>query len=324
MTSSMRAIALEKYGSLDRFAPLTLPVPEPGRSEVRVRVHASALNPADFKVALGEVKFLHARNFPMVLGYDFSGIVEAVGPETAGLEVGAAVFGFLPYGPFNRRGAFAETLIARADEIAVKPPSVSHVQAAAAATPALTALQAIRDVGRLPASGGHVLVTGVSGGVGSSAVAVARRLGASVVAVGSGPGLELAKRLGAGTLIDRKRQDVFTEARGPFDVVLDAAAAFRWKQWKKALKPGGTFVTTLPSAAFVADKLASVLSSSRVGFVGVKSRPADLQKVGEWLASGLEIPIDSTVPVRDVAAGLAKLRGGSALGRLAVDVANGF
>jgi NADPH:quinone reductase-like Zn-dependent oxidoreductase len=320
----IQAICLSKYGSLDHLAAGTIELAEPGSGEVRVRVHASALNPADYKVAQGSVKFLHARNFPMVLGYDFSGEIEALGPGTTGFQVKDAVFGFLPYSPFSRRGAFAEVLVARADEIAAKPANVSHVQAAAAATPGLTALQALKDVGRLPSAGGSVLVTGVSGGVGSCAVAIARRLGATVVGTGSGRGLELAKTLGAERVIDRKREDIFLAAQGPFDVVLDAAAAYRWKQWRGKLRKGGAFVTTLPSGAFVVDKVRSLFSATRAGFIGVKSRPADLTQVGQWLASGLTIPIDATIPVRDVAKGLARLSQTEVLGRIAVDVLGGF
>jgi NADPH:quinone reductase-like Zn-dependent oxidoreductase len=320
----LRAIGLDRYGPLESLHPITLPLPEPGRGELRVRVHASALNPADFKVCTGEVKLLHARNFPMVLGYDYSGVVELVGPGTTDFAVGDAVFGFLPYSPFNRRGAFAEVLIASAAETARKPEGISHLQAAAATTPALTALQMLRDLGRLPAQGGRALVTGVSGGVGSAAVAIAKRLGATVTGVGSGRGLELARSLGADAVIDRKRQDVLTEAVGPFDVVLDAAAASRWKSWKAKLAPGGAFVTTLPSVGFMLDKLASLVSSTRTAFVTVKSRPADLRQIGEWLAAGLVLPIDSTIPVRDVPKGLARLLQGDVLGRIVVDVANGF
>jgi len=131
MTSTMRAIGLARYGSLDHLSPITVPLPEPGRGEIRVRVHAAAVNPADYKVCLGEVKLLHARNFPMVLGYDYSGVVDLVGAGTTDFKVGDAVFGFLPYSPFNKRGAFAELLIATAAEAALKPESVSHAQAAA-------------------------------------------------------------------------------------------------------------------------------------------------------------------------------------------------
>ena len=302
---------------------MVLPLPSPGAGEIRVRVHASALNPADNKVALGRLKFLHARNFPMILGYDFSGVIDAVGSDVA-WKCGDAVFGFLPYGPFNRRGAFAESLIARGNEVARKPEGVSHAQAAAAATPALTALQAIRDLGRLPASGGRVLITGVSGGVGSTAISVARRLGATVVAVGSGSGLTLARKLNAVEVIDRKQQDVFGGSDGAYDVVFDAAAAYRWGQWKRKLKPGGVYVTTLPSLPYFIDRIKCMASPSKARFVNVKCRPADLDQVARWLEAGDQIAIDSTIPVREVATGLARIDRGEAVGRIVVDVQQGF
>jgi NADPH:quinone reductase-like Zn-dependent oxidoreductase len=319
----MRAMALKKYGPLEEMSKIDLPLPEPRKGEVRVRVHASALNPADYKVGLGEVKFMRARSFPMVLGNDFSGVIEAVG-ERSDWKIGESVFGFLPYGPFNRKGAFAETLIARTDQIALKPSGVSHIQAAAGATPGLTAIQGIRDAGKLLSSGGRVLITGVSGGVGSVAVSVAGKLGAVVVAIGSGRGIALAKQLGAGDVIDRKHQDVFASSGAPFDVIFDAAAAYRWRQWKGKIKSGGMYVTTLPSLPFLADKLRSVVAASGVAMMSVKSKPADLHLLGSWLESGLAITINSTIPVREVALGLARLKRGEVMGRVAVDVINGF
>jgi NADPH:quinone reductase len=318
----MKAIAAPTYGPLSTLAPIDAPLPVPGSGEVRVRVVASALNPADYKVILGTMKFLHARNRPLILGYDFSGTIEEVGAAVTGASVGDDVFGFLPYGPGNRRGAFAESLIAKSDEIAIKPPGVSHAVAAAAATTGLTAIQSIRDLGRLPASGGEVLVTGVSGGVGSIAVGVAKKLGARVTAVGSGAGLELARRLGASEVLDRTTHTLPGDIRDRFAVVFDAAAAYRWSQWRGALQPGGAFVSTLPSLAFVVDKLQSFVASTRVHFVNVKSRPADLRLLASWLADGLEVPLASTIPVRDVAKGLEQLQ--RAGGRVAVQVAEGF
>lgn len=319
----MFAMAAPDYGSLDALARIELPMPEPKPTQVRVRVHASALNPADYKVVLGDMKFLHARRFPLVVGYDFSGTIDAVGARVSDLRNGDEVFGFLPYGPFNRRGAFGECLVADASEIARKPSNVSHSIAAAAATPGLTALQMLRDLARMK-SGARVLVTGASGGVGSLAVGVAKRLGASVTAVGSGKGLELAKHLGAERVIDRTACDPLSEAGGPFDVVIDAAAAYRWRDWHRNLVAGGAFVTTLPSLPFLVDKVSSLFSRTRVHFVNVKSRAADLRLLADWLADGLEVPVDRVVPVREVASALAGLRRGGVLGRIAVDVANGF
>ncbi len=318
----MKAIAAPAYGPLDRLAQIDAPLPTPGRGEVRVRVVASALNPADYKVLLGTMKFVHARNRPLIVGYDFSGVVDATGPAVTGVSVGDDVFGFLPYSPGNNRGAFAEALIARCDQIAVKPPRVSHEIAAAAATTGLTAIQSFRDLGRLPAQGGRVLVTGASGGVGSIAVGVAMKLGASVTAVGSGAGLEIARRLGAVEVIDRTQRALPGNLHEEFDVVFDPSAAYRWRGWRTALKKGGAFVTTLPSLPFAVDKIASLFTRTRVHFVNVKSRPADLTLLATWLEAGLEVPLAQTVPVRDVARALANLQ--RAGGRVAVRVADGF
>ncbi len=320
----MHVIAAGKYGPLDQLKPMELPILEPARGEVRVRVVASALNTADYKAVLGIMKLVHARNFPLVVGYDFSGIIEKLGPDVKNLKIGDEVFGFLSYGPGNRQGAFAETLDAKVGELALKPSNVSHIKAAAAATPGLTAIQAIRDQGRLAGKGSRVLITGVSGGVGSLAVGIAQRLGASVTCVGSGRGLELARKSGAETTIDRKTKNIFSEARGPFDVIFDAAGKYRWSQWKASLKPGGVYVTTLPMLGYFIDAITSIFSRTRNRMVMVKSKTADLRLLGEWLAGGLEVTLDSTIPVRDVAKGLARLKNGEVVGRVAVDIPNKF
>jgi NADPH:quinone reductase-like Zn-dependent oxidoreductase len=256
----------------------------------------------------------------MTLGNDFSGVIVSVGDGVTDFKNGDEVFGFLPYGPTNQRGAFAEKLIARTDWIAHKPAGVSHVTAASAATSVTTALQAIRDNGKFR-PGGRVLISGVSGGVGSVAVQVALRLGASeVVAVGSGAGLDVARKFGATHVIDRKREDVFTAVSGKFEVIFDAAAAFYWSQWKNKLKPGGTFVSTLPSLRFAKDKLMSFVSSSNTTFVSVKAKTEDLKLIAEWLKSGLSIPLDATVTTGEIPQALARLKRGGVAGKIAVDV----
>lgn len=319
MTTKIRALATDNYGELERLKVIELELPEPGQGEVRVRVRASALNPADYKAVTGKVKFLHARNFPMVLGYDFSGTVEAIGSGVSYIATGAEVFGFLPYSPTNSRGTFAEAVIARADQLAIKPPGVSHVQAAAAATPGITALQSLRDLGQLRV-GMEALITGVSGGVGSIAVSIAKRLGASVIAVGSGRGLELAREMGADGTIDRTRGDAITASKGPFDVVFDAAAASRWRLWRGKLKRDGTYITTLPTLSFVVDKLSSLVMGPHCKIVMVKSKPADLRQLGEWLSQGLSVHVDRTISFAEVPQNLARLSQGEVLGRVVVEI----
>jgi NADPH:quinone reductase len=165
-------------------------------------------------------------------------------------------------------------------------------------------------------------VTGVSGGVGSIAVGIAKKLKAHLTAAGSGAGLERARRLGADVLFDRAARPLPGDIQQQFDVVFDTAAAYRWRQWRRTLKPGGAFVSTLPSLAYAADKIRSLFTRTRVHFLNVKSRPADLRLLASWLEEGLEVPLASTILVREVAQGLAHLK--ELGGRTAVQVAGGF
>ena len=319
----MRALASPAYGLLESLKIIDLPIPEPGPGQVRIRVLMSALNPADFKSVTGEMKILHAGVFPIVVGFDFSGVVDALGKNVSGLKQGDEVFGLLPYSRATRHGTFAEYTLANADALAKKPAGISHTIAASSATSCLTALQSLRDIGKL-VSGGHVLIIGASGGVGSVAVGVAQKLEARVTAICSTHAVDFVNDLGADEVIDRLKVDPLQTARGPFNVVFDAAGAYSWKSTRHLIENGGAYVTTLPSLTFFRDKLVSVVSSTHAHFVIVKPRAQDLDLLGSWLGQGLKVPIFQTVKVKDVAAGLKHLQAGAVHGRIAVDVANGW
>lgn len=319
----MRAMAISSYGPVDQMKLIELPTPEPGPGQVRVKVHASAVNPSDEKVAIGATKFLHGRNFPMVLGYDFSGVVDLVGADVAAVAKGDEVFGFLPYSGSNKLGAFAEYTVSTASGLTRKPPNISHAVAAAAATPAITALQSLRDLGLLP-SHGRTLIIGASGGVGAMGVGVAKKLGGEVVAVCATHAVDFVRGLGEDVVIDRKREDPLRVAKGPFDVVFDAAAVSSWTATRHLLGKGGVYVTTLPGPAIVLHLGLSLFTATRAKMVMVKNRTDDLALLGRWLNEGLKVPIDSTVPVRDVVAGIRRLAAGEMRGRISIDVIGGF
>jgi NADPH:quinone reductase-like Zn-dependent oxidoreductase len=319
----MRAMAIPSYGPVEQMKLIELPTPHPGAGQVRVKVHFSAVNPSELKVATGSTKILHGRNFPMVLGYDFSGVVDLVGAGVATVAEGEEIFGFLPYSGSNKLGAFAEYTVSMASGLTRKPASVSHAVTAAAATPAITALQSLRDLGHLP-SHGRTLIIGASGGVGALGVGVAKKLGAEVVAVCATHAVDFVKGLGADVVIDRKKADPLRVAKGPFDVVFDVAAASSWSATRHLLGRGGVYVTTLPGAAIVFQLGLSLFTATRAKMVIVKNRADDLELIGRWLTEGLQVPIDSTVPVRDVVAGIKRMAGGEMRGRISVDVIGGF
>jgi NADPH:quinone reductase-like Zn-dependent oxidoreductase len=321
---TIRAFGVPKAGQLDALGPISIPAPTPGRGQIAVDVVASAVNPADLKVLRGEFagRFLHARTAPLVTGYDVSGTVAAVGDGVDDLAVGDAVFGHLAYSGSTRQGAFAERVVIDRGAVARKPDTVAHDVAAAAATAGLTALQSMRDKGGL-ASGGRVLIVGAAGGVGSVAIGVARSLGASVTAVCSTYAVDFVRSLGADDVIDRRTSDV-AKAKGPFDVIFDAAAAHGYASLRHLLTPAGGYVTTLPSAGFVGGKILATFSKRRTAVIVVQSRFGDLDLLGSWITGGMKVPIDARFPIRDLRAAIDRVAKGQVLGRVVVDVQNGF
>jgi len=303
---------------------LEVAAPLPGRGQVRVRVASSAMNPADRLVSGGDFlgRLLHARVSPLVVGYDFSGVIESCGEGVGDLHAGDEVFGFLPYSSSTRQGAFAELVTANQEEIARKPKEVAHEVLAAAATVGVTALQCLRDLGRLR-EGGRVLIIGASGGVGTLAVGVAKKLKAHVTGVCSTYAVEFVKGLGADEVVDRRKQDPMT-LPGPFDVVFDAAAAHSYLACRHLLTRGGAYVRTLPSPGVFLGKAIAVLSSRRCEFIAVKPVRKDLEQLATWIRDGMQVPIEARFPVREVGAALQRQSKGELRGRLVVQVEGGF
>ncbi len=320
----MKALAADSIGALGALRVAEVATPTPGPGEVRVVVHAAAVNPADHKVLEGEFagRFLHARPRPLIPGYDLAGVVDAIGPGVTGVLVGDRVFGFQQYQRSTRHGSFAEQTVVGADAIATLPDAVDFATAAAAATPSLTALQALRDVGGLEA-GQRVLVIGAAGGVGSLAVAIAKRLGAHVTAVCSASTAAMVRELGADEVLDRGAGDPYGQG-GPYDVIFDTPGLVSYGEVVRVLAKDGAYVTTLPSPGFALAKLRTLVGGRRAGFVVVQSRRADLEQLAGWLAAGLPVAIERRFAVRDGAAAIAALKAGGRKGRLVIDVAGGW
>ncbi len=307
-----------------RFVEIELPTPAPGPDEVRIRVAASSINPADEKVLRGDfvARFLHGRAEPLVVGYDVAGEVDALGSDVSDLSMGDAVFGHLAYTKETARGAFAEYVVLPARRIAVKPEGISDEVAAAAATVGLTALQSLRDEGRLR-EGGRALIIGAGGGVGSVAVGVAKRLGAEVTGVCSTKDVERVETLGADEVIDRKKTDLFA-TKNRFDVVFDTPAVHSYGKCSALLERGGTYVTTLPGLGLFLGMALAPLASKRCRFIAVSSKRADLELLGGWLSDEMDVPIDSTHPVRDLETAVARQADRARAGKVVIDVANGW
>lgn len=211
----MKAIRIHKYGGPDVLIYEDAPRPELGENGLLIRVHAAGVNPADRQIRSGKRPVLKGP-FPLILGFDVSGVVEAVGSRVDGFKAGDAVYGMLPLG---KGGAYAEYVTSDAAGIAHKPRSIDHIQAAAVPVVALTAWQALFDAGQLSA-GQTVLIHAAAGGVGHIAVQLARWKGARVIGTASARNEDFLRKLGCDEFVNY-RTTRFEDVVRDVDMVLD-------------------------------------------------------------------------------------------------------
>lgn len=332
----MRALAIRRYRA--PMEVMELPRPEPGPGELLVRVRAAGVNPIDYKIRDGAVKVLLPFSFPLILGTDLAGDVQAIGPGVTRFELGDAVYSRLDN---DRIGAFAEYAVVRESAAAKKPPSLDYVQAAALPLVGLTAWQALIDLARLQ-SGQKVLIHAGSGGVGTFAIQLAKHLGAQVATTASAKNHALMKVLGADEVIDYKAMP-FEEVARNQDVVLDTQAGDTLLRSFEAVKPGGIVVTIggrpdgkfarawgLPSPlvwilGFLnrkVDRLAR-LKKVRFEYLFMHASGEQLEKIGALVDQGLVKPIlDRTYPLGAAAEAISYVESGRAVGKVVIRVAD--
>jgi NADPH:quinone reductase-like Zn-dependent oxidoreductase len=325
---TMDAIVQYEYGPAERVLRLErMPVPVPAEGEVLVRVVAAGVDRGVWHLMAGMPYALRLAGFGIrrpkrpVRGADVAGRVEAVGPGVEGFAAGDEVFGI-------GTGSFAEYVVCPVAKLAPKPEQLSFVQAAAMPVSGLTALQAVRDHGRVTA-GQRVLVLGASGGVGSYVVQIAKAFGAHVTGVSSAGKASLVAEIGADRVIDYSAED-FADGREHYDVIIDTGGNTPLRRLRRALTRTGTLVIVgsetggrwlggtnrqLRATAispFVAQKLGTFLASENA---------ADLRVLADLVRSGAVTPaIDRTFPLAEAAAAVTYLVNGQARGKVALTV----
>ncbi|MCI2423279.1 NADP-dependent oxidoreductase [Saccharopolyspora sp. K220] len=309
----MRAISQDVLGGPEVLREVELERPAPGPSEVLIQVHAAGLNPTDWKhranrLFLGEP--------PYVLGWDVSGVVEAVGLGVTLHKPGDEVFGMLPYP--HGAGSHAEYVTGPARAFVPKPSNVDHVQAGAIPLAALTAWQALVDTARLQA-GQRVLIHAAAGGVGHLAVQIAKARGAYVIGTASAGKHEFLRGLGADELIDYREVD-FATAVSDVDVVLDTIAGDYRSRSLRTLRRGGVLVSILPygreETAAEADRL-----GVRAELLIVEADQAGMRAIRELVEAGLlRAEIAGVFPLAEAAKAHALGETGRTTGKLVLAV----
>jgi NADPH:quinone reductase-like Zn-dependent oxidoreductase len=320
----MQAITQDRYGPPEVLRLADIDKPAIGDSDVLVRVHAASIHVGDWIVITGSpfvMRFVTGLRKPKIRvpGTDVAGIVEAVGGDVVDLRPGDEVFGW-------SSGAFAEYASGPEDHFVRKPADLTFEEAAAIGVSASTALQLLRDDGKVRA-GQKVLINGASGGVGTFAVQIAKAFGAEVTGVTSTKNVELVRSLGADHVIDYTRED-FTQGSGRYDLILDNVGNHSMARTRHALTPSGTLISN--GGGHANGKLARTIRAMVASLVvrqqsapSVKTQNrADLVALKSLVEAGSITPvIDRTYPLQETPQAIAHVAAGHARGTVVVAAA---
>ncbi|MDO4400899.1 MAG: NADP-dependent oxidoreductase [Coriobacteriia bacterium] len=332
----MKAAVLTGYGKEGRDLELReLPTPQLAPGEVLVRVHTAGVNPLDNMVVHGEVKLIVPYAFPLVMGNELVGTVEALGSGATRFAVGDRVYGRMP---LAKIGAFAEYAAVDQAALAKVPDYLSDEEAACVPLTALTALQSLELMGAK--AGDSIFISGGTGSLGAMAVPIAAGLGLQVATNGNGVSEERMRALGASTFIDYRKQD-YADVLHDVDFVLDTLGDRELEKEFSILKPGGTLVSLrgLPNGEFARraglpawkrlafslvgrkyDKLA-VKRGQQYRFVFVHEDGAGLERLPELLGGRkIEASVDAVFPLGEVNAAMAKVAAGGSKGKTVLRV----
>jgi NADPH:quinone reductase-like Zn-dependent oxidoreductase len=321
----MKAIVRDAYGSADVLELRDIDKPVVGDDEVLLRVRAAGVDQGVWHVMAGLPYPIRLAGFGLrapknpVLGADVAGVVQAVGKEVSGFRPGDEVFGIA-------KGSYAEYARASEDRLAPKPANLTFEQAAVVAISGLTALQGVRDHGKVR-PGQKVLIIGASGGVGTYAVQVAKAFGAQVTGVCSTTKVDLVRSLGADHVIDYTRED-FADGQQRYDAILDVGGNASLSRLRRALTPKGTLVITggetdgrwlggtdrqlraLVLSPFVGQKLGTFVS---------RENREDMVVLKEFIEAGKVTPVvDRAYALGEAADAIRYMREGRARGKVVI------
>jgi len=326
----MKAVVYTNYGSPDVLEIRDIKKPVPNDDQILIKVRAASINPLDWHFMEGTPYIMRAIGVGLRkpkdprLGVDYAGTVEAVGKNVTQFKPGDEVLG-------GKSGAFAEYVCARADRaIVLKPANITFEQAASVPIAAITALQGLRDKGKIQ-PGQKVLINGASGGVGTFAVQIAKSFGADVTGVCSTRNLDMVRSLGADYVIDYTKED-FTKNGQRYDLILDNVGTQPLSGFRRVLNPNGILVMIGgggpndggligPLGRPVKALLLSPFISQKMGMLMAELNKKDLTILGDLMQSGKVTPvIDRTYPLSKIAEAIRYLEQGHARGKVVITV----
>jgi len=322
----MKAIVYRCYGSADVLEYTDVVKPMPADNEVLVKVKASSVNPKEWHYMRGTpylLRIMAGLGAPddIRLGTDYSGVVEAVGKDVTKFKVGDEVFGY-------SRGAFAQYTVVREERgITLKPGNVSFQQAGSVAVAGVTAIQALRDKGKIE-SGQKVLINGASGGVGTFAVQIAKSFGAEVTGVSSAKNHAMVKSIGADYMIDYKTEN-YTESGIKYDLIIDMVGNHSLLSNREAMKDQGRLVMVggakgdwiAPVMGILSSMVISPFVEQKFEKIIASLKREDMELLAEMMEKGALISqLDDSFPLSKTADAIRYSESGRARGKIALEI----
>ncbi len=312
----MKAIVFDRYGGNEVLEIRDMPVPVPGPNDVLVAVRAASVNPVDWKARYGMAKIFTGSKFPKILGSECAGEVVETGSRALKFKKGDHV---VLMAGVRRLGAFAQYACAGEATVYPKPAALSFEDAACIPIAGLTALQSLRDHGRI-APGKRVLVNGASGGVGHIAIQVAKLLGAEAIGVCSGRNADFVRGLGADRVIDYTIED-FTRRAEQYDLIFDAVSSRSFSECKRVLTPRGVYVSTLPNRTVLAQIITTLLPGKKARTMWVKANASDMEWMTGRIAEGrIKLFIEKVFPLEQCREALALSEAGRTRGKIVLKI----
>ncbi len=307
-----------RFGDESVLALCEIPVPQPAAGQVQVRVRMASLNPVDFKLRSGMLRMVGRPRRPAITGKDFAGEITALGANVHGYAIGQRVFGSVD--PLGGEGSCAQFVVLSTDLIAPIPEALSDQVAASLPVASGTALQALADIAKLRRDQ-SVLITGASGAVGSSAVQLARSLGARITGVCSTANIAYVRSIGAERVIDYKTGN-WQSCGDRFDVIFDAAASATFAGSRPCLTVAGIYINTMPSPGlYLAALVARLTSRQRCVPFMLKTDADLLGRLATLAADKVIVPrISEIVDLGQVGSAQRRMQEGKVSGKICVRV----
>jgi NADPH:quinone reductase-like Zn-dependent oxidoreductase len=307
----MKQVIFNRYGSIAELEMVDRPVPSPAGDEVLVDVRAVAINPLDWKILEGQLKFMTGKKFPRGIGIEFSGVIRAAGPAVTRFKAGDQVFGMLVA---FKGGALAEQILAKEGQIFMKPANLSFAQAAALPISGTSALQILDDLAPVQ-KGTEVLINGAVGGVGSVLTQIAKHRGAIVTAVVSARGVDLAHQLQCDFVVDYAKVNL-SELHRHFDVVVDLSDKLPFADVKALMKPRSVHVNAQPDPkSMAAGFINNLMSGRKRKILMMKTSQDRIATLHKDASTWLQVTVGKTFPMADFRSAYAEVKAMGTLGK---------